>query len=184
MTTLASNTKRAYELGDLNDLPVIASDIIYEGAAVGDNGSGHARPLVAGDPFRGFAYEKADNSSGAAGAINVRVRQEGRVQLNIASLAITDVGKPVYASDDDTFVLTEGSNSYVGRVVRFVSTGVGIVEFDVGESLGSVAELTDSSTGTAGTTVADVGASFNQTTLNNNFATITAKLNALLRQTK
>lgn len=36
--------------------------------------------------------------------------------------------------------------------------------------------------GTADGTVADVGASFNQTTLNNNFRDLSAKLNALLTE--
>jgi hypothetical protein len=35
MTTLAANSPRSYELGTRNEIPVIASDIIYEGAAVG-----------------------------------------------------------------------------------------------------------------------------------------------------
>ena len=48
MTTLAANDVRSYEQGDMNDLPVIASDIIYEGAAVGDNGANAHRPLAAG----------------------------------------------------------------------------------------------------------------------------------------
>lgn len=39
--------------------------------------------------------------------------------------------------------------------------------------------LTDSTGGTADDTVADVGASFNQATLNNNFADLIAKINAL-----
>src|SRR5687768_863678 len=65
MTTLAANKQRAYELGPRNMLPVIAADIIYEGAAVGAvAGTGHARPLVAGDSFSGFAVAKADNSAG------------------------------------------------------------------------------------------------------------------------
>ena len=63
MATLTANKARSWELGDHNDLPVIASDIIYQGAAVGDNGSGYMRPLSSGDPFRGFAHEKADNWS-------------------------------------------------------------------------------------------------------------------------
>jgi hypothetical protein len=41
-----------------------------------------------------------------------------------------------------------------------------------------VGQLT-SGAGTAGTSVSDVGSSFNQTTLNNNFASIVAKLNAI-----
>jgi hypothetical protein len=129
MTTLAVDTQRDYQLGDQNDYPVIASDIIYEGAAVGDNGSGYARPLVAADPFRGFAVEKVDNSTGSAGDKYVRVRSRGRVKLPVTSLAITDVGRPVYASDDNTFTLS-GNGTYIGRVVSYESSGIGYVEFD------------------------------------------------------
>lgn len=179
MTTLAADVARPFELGDRNHLPVIATDIIYEGAAVGDNASGYARPLVAGDPFRGFAVAKADNSAGAAGAINVEVRQEGRVQLAIASLAITDVGKPVYASDDATFVLTATSNSYVGRVVRFVSTGVGVVEFDASKGdLGSFTALTDNTTGTASDTLASIS----DAATKNAVASLAAKINLIQQQ--
>lgn len=134
MTTLAVDKPRTLEIGDLNSYPVIASDIIYEGAAVGDNASGYARPLVAGDPFRGFAVTKADNSSGSAGDEYVTVRARGRIQLSISGLAITDVGRPVYASDDDTFTLVGATNTFIGYVVRYVSSGVGIVEYDISKS--------------------------------------------------
>src|SRR5574337_168915 len=67
MTTLAASKARDFILGDHNDLPVIAADIIYEGAAVGENGAGYFRPLVAADPFAGFAQSTVDNSAGAAG---------------------------------------------------------------------------------------------------------------------
>ena len=180
MTTLATDTPRSYEQGDVNELPVIATDIIYEGAAVGDNASGYARPLVAGDPFRGFAEQKADNFAGAAGDVSVRVRESGKVQLAISGLAITDVGKDVYASDDNTFTLTQGSNTRIGYVHRYVSSGVGVVAFDV--ACGAEAEITDSTGGTADGTLADVGASFNQATLNNNFADLAAKVNYLIRK--
>jgi hypothetical protein len=72
MTTLAANKPRAYELGERNHFPVIASDIIYEGAAVGIvAATGHAQPLTSADKFGGFAVAKADNSAGTAAAINV-----------------------------------------------------------------------------------------------------------------
>lgn len=45
MTTLASDKARDYYQGDFHEFPVVAADIIYKGAAVGDNGSGYARPL-------------------------------------------------------------------------------------------------------------------------------------------
>lgn len=130
MTTLATDIQRPYDLGTINELPMIAGDIIYEGAAVGDNGSGYVRPLQAGDPFSGFCEQNADNTAGAAGDTLVRVRTQGAVQLDIAGLAITHVGAPIYASDDNTFTLTATSNSYIGRVSRFISLGVGVVSFN------------------------------------------------------
>lgn len=122
MTTLAADKARDFVLGELQDLPVIASDIIYEGAAVGENGSGYFRPLAAADPFAGFAQSKADNSAGAAGAINVRVKTRGRVILSVTGVtAVTDEGSTVYASDDDTFTLTSSGNTAIGKIVRYIS---------------------------------------------------------------
>ena len=131
MTTLAINKPRAYELGSRNHLPVIASDIIYEGAAVGlVAASGHARPLTSADLFVGFAVAKADNSAGAAAAINVEVVDAGQIELAVTGAAIGDVGQPVYASDDDTFTLNPASGAFIGYVKRYVSANVAVVEFN------------------------------------------------------
>lgn len=131
MTTLAANTPKAYELGNLNHFPVIASDIIYEGSAVGIvDGTGHARPLVAGDRFVGFASRQADNSAGAAAAIYVEVQRVGEIQLAVTGAVITDVGQPVYATDDAAFGLTPVGGSFIGFIKRFVSSAVAIVDFD------------------------------------------------------
>jgi len=131
MTTLAAEKPRTYSVGDYDDYPVIASDIIYQGAAVGENAAGYARPLVAADPFLGFAEETCDNSAGAAGAKTVRVRTRGLIVLPIAAAAITiNDRQAVYASDDDTFTLTATSNSLIGYARRWISTGYVLVEFD------------------------------------------------------
>ncbi len=131
MTTLAVDVPRDYYLGEIEEYPVIANDIIYEGAAVGENGSGYMRPLVAGDPFIGFCIEKVDNTGGAAGAKTVRVKTKGRLKLSVASLAITDNDLvKVYASDDATFTKSSTGNSLIGYCSRFISTGVGVVEFN------------------------------------------------------
>jgi len=130
MTTLAVNSPRTWSLGDIEDYPVIASDIIYEGAAVGlVDATGHARPLTTADRFVGFAIEKADNSLGAAAAITTKVRTKGSIQLSVSGAVITDVGQPVYASDDDTFTFNPASGPFIGLARRFVSSGVAIVEF-------------------------------------------------------
>lgn len=131
MTTLAANQPRAYEGGNRNDLPVIASDIIYEGAAVGAvDASGHTRPLVAGDRFVGFSVEQADNSSGSAAAIDARLHASGKIQLSVSGAVITDIGQPVYATDDNTFTFSPVGASFIGFVYRFVSSGVVVVDFD------------------------------------------------------
>jgi len=130
-TTLAANKPRSYEIGARNMLPVVASDIIYEGAAVGAvAGSGHTRPLVAGDAFVGFAVYKADNSAGAAADINVELMEKGQIELSVSGAVITDLRQPVYASDDDTFSFNPVGGSFIGFVKRFVSSGVVVVEFD------------------------------------------------------
>jgi len=129
MTTLAADKSMSLEVGYRNEIPVIAADIIYEGAAVGDNASGYMRPLVSGDPFRGFAEEKVDNSSGSAGDKNVRLHTKGIIELTITGVAITDVGRPVYATDDNAFSLA-GVGSYIGHVYRYVTTNTAMVIFD------------------------------------------------------
>ena len=131
MTTLAANKPRAFEGGSRNSYPMIASDIVYEGAAVGlVAGTGLARPLAAGDRFGGFAEYTADNSTGAASAIRVQAVERGKIELAVAGAVITDIGQPVYATDDDTFVFSPVSAVFIGFVHRFVSSGVVIVAFD------------------------------------------------------
>lgn len=131
MATLAADAPRAVQLGNQNDIPVIASDIIYEGAAVGVvPASGHARPLAAGDRFAGFAMTRCDNAAGAAAAKTVKVLQSGKVQLAVSGAVITDLGQPVYATDDDTFVFNPAGGVFIGFVQRFVSAGVVVVDID------------------------------------------------------
>ena len=143
MTTLAADTPRTYETGDRNEFPVIASDIIYEGAAVGTvKATGHARPLTSVDKFAGFAEEKADNSAGAAAAINVRTKKSGAIKLAVTGAVITDLNLPVYAQDDNTFSFLKTSGVFVGYSRRFVSSGYMIVEFDVDRLVDPHAGLT------------------------------------------
>lgn len=132
MTTLAASLARAFILGAVNEVPVIAADIIYEGAAVGAVlASGHARPLVGGDRFIGFSQSICDNSLGAAAAKRVSLRKTGSTVLPVSGAVITDIGQPVYATDDNTFVFLPTGASFVGFVARFVSAGVVDVEFDI-----------------------------------------------------
>jgi len=125
---LSADLSRPFEIGVINTQPVQKSATIYRGSAVGDS-AGYARALSAGDSFRGFADAKVDNSAGIAGAKTIDVIECGKVQVSITAVSRVDVGKPVYMSDDATFTLTQGSNSLVGRVARYVTTDTVIVEF-------------------------------------------------------
>lgn len=130
MATLSNDKPRKFHTGIYRDLEMIASDIIYEGSLVGLNGSGYARPLQAGDQPIGFATKQADNSSGSAGDVKVRCQISGAIELTISGVAITDIGSAVYASDDDTFTTTAGSNSYIGRIVARPESDTALIEFN------------------------------------------------------
>lgn len=127
MTQLGANLQRTYVLGDEVEYPA-STGAVYEGSAVGLV-SGYARQLTAGDRFVGFATRGCAAST-SAGDNKVTVRRKGRIILTIASVAITDVHEPVYASDGNTFSLTESTNTLIGHVVRYVGTNTAEVEFN------------------------------------------------------
>jgi len=135
MATLAANAPLIHALGQHNSVPIIAADIVYEGAAVGDNAAGYGRPLVAGDKFLGHSVDKVDNATvaGAAGAKDIRLLS-GRYRLEVALVGlITDVGQPVYMSDDATYTFDPSGNSYVGVITRYVSATKMEIECRPGE---------------------------------------------------
>jgi len=129
---LSADTNIIKELGSLTALPVAASTKIYQGAMVGVNpATGYARGYTSGDFFAGHAEEQADNSASAvAGAINVNI-QKGNysLQATLSGVAVTDVGKEVFAVDDNTLTLSK-TGARVGRVLRYVGTNTCIVEFE------------------------------------------------------
>ncbi|MFA5321999.1 MAG: hypothetical protein WC373_04940 [Smithella sp.] len=129
MTAATKDVPLDRKLGEQNALPVKASTKIYEGAMVGIS-AGYARGLVAGDPFHGHAIRQADNSASTTdGAININVLSGiYELQVTLVSVAVADVGKAVYASDDSTYTLTKGQNTRVGRIVSYVTTNTCIVE--------------------------------------------------------
>lgn len=134
---LSANAPTVLAVGEFDDLPVLASATIYEGSLIGSSG-GYARALTAGDRFLGHSMEKVIDTSGVSGTKTVRARTgRYRLQCTLASVAITDIGKPVYASDDATLTLTAGSNSRVGFVWKYVAANTAIIEFtpaEIGES--------------------------------------------------
>lgn len=136
MTTLAYDKPREFDVNHAlhhsleRASPVVATDIIYNGAAVGRNAAGNSGPLTPTggglDFFLGFAYRRADNAAGAAGDVRADLVKRGFVKLNVTGVdGIDDIGKLVAASDDDTFearaAVTGGAGlPIIGKVHAYI----------------------------------------------------------------
>jgi len=128
---LAADVQLPIEEGIYNEIPVAATTKIYEGAVVSLS-SGYAKGYAGTDTiFLGIAARQADNSAGSAGAITVKVQQSVHYrQVTLASVAITDVGVAVYASDDATYTKTSTSNLLVGKIHRYVAANTCVIRFE------------------------------------------------------
>lgn len=139
MTALGADTPLTFDPSIpplFNELPVLASTKIYQGAAVAVvKASGYARPATgdtSAEYFVGFAERQADNSSGASGAIRVVVRSQGIVEKTVTGGSIDDIGKTVYADNDNDLTLTLGAGTAdvpVGKVFRYISGAICKVAF-------------------------------------------------------
>lgn len=117
--------------GVVLDMVMTASTTIYEGAFVGYvAGTGTVHPLVDNDVFAGIALEKKV-SDGTAGSTKIKVFHGGYFQHAITSLAQGDVGKACFCvsgTSDSSIDITSTTLPAIGRVVNFVSTGVGVIK--------------------------------------------------------
>ena len=185
---LSALVRRQSQLGHQAEFGVLANAVIFQGAAIGLS-AGYARPLTAGDPFIGFALETVTGSA-ANGGKTVAVETEGNYKLTITSVAITDVGKAVYASDDGTFTLTQGSNSRIGTVYAYDSANTAWVAFEtVDKFTTGIATLGIGSltfTPVAGS-VTLIGSTFGTTVasdINQNFGEVWTAINAINKALK
>ena len=129
MTLSANRDVEHYVDQELRSFQVAVKHI-YKGALLGLDSSGYAQPLTAGDPFLGVAYEEIDNGSGSDGDKSVRVYTLGDFNHALSGAAQTDIGRPVFASADNTLTFTAAGNSYVGVVQDVPSSGNILLRID------------------------------------------------------
>lgn len=123
--------------GGIISVPMVASDIIYKGSFVKYNAAGYAAPASAeaATGLYGIALETVDNSSGAAGAKEVRVYTKGLFLCTLAgSPTIANIGSIFYADDDNLAQIAgSGANRQkLGPLLYFVSATSGWILIDDG----------------------------------------------------
>jgi len=120
----------ARDFKSLRDVPVAASQHIYENTLVYLNAAGFAVVAVASATFWGIAKFEVDNSSGSAGDLIAEVFQKGSFEVPYSGVADTDRG--VAAEGVDNFAVQElSSGPRVGTVMNAPRSGIAEVEIDV-----------------------------------------------------
>lgn len=144
MTTLSADRrvpahKQVVDGAYFIDFPVAASTVIYAGGFVGLNAAGDLVMLIPQAiataqqvaKFVGVAQEHIA-SQASAGDATCKVLVEGYYQSDLTSATKADVGKSVYATDDNV-IAVEGlsSNDVVGTIVHLESAAVVILKLPI-----------------------------------------------------
>lgn len=131
--TAARYTPQA--LGDVRSIPVAANARIFAGGLVQIAASGFAVAGVAtaANVAVGRAEETVDNTGGANGAVNVKVRRGVFRYANSAAgdlITRADIGKQVFVVDDDQVAKTNNAGARPAAGICFDVDAQGVwVEF-------------------------------------------------------
>jgi hypothetical protein len=132
MASLTKDRATPYREGVEVEYPVAAAVKIYAGSLVCANASGYATPAAdtSGLRLAGVALEQVDNTTGANGAKNVRVRRQGVFEFEAASITQAMLGDSMYAVDDHTFDDAAGPTNdvKVGVLVKYGSATKGWID--------------------------------------------------------
>lgn len=131
MTALTTERRTAERKGERLSAPAAADVKVFAGALVMLDSAGNATPgaTATGCYGAGCADETVDNTSGAAGAKTVAIRQGVFAFASAGggdAIGRADIGKKCYIVDDQTVALTDGTGtrSLAGQIVDFDSYGV------------------------------------------------------------
>ena len=132
MAALTKDRATPYRDGVEIEFPVAANNKIYSGSLVCANTDGYA--VAAADSpglkFLGVALEQVDNTGGANGAKQVRLRLTGVFEFDAASITQAMVGTSMYTVDDHT-IDDGGGTTYdirVGILMKYVSPTKGWID--------------------------------------------------------
>jgi len=128
MTLTAVDRNTEMKKGEIVAYPVAAANI-PNGILVALNSAGYLISATGAstEKFMGVSAEGIDNSLGSAGDLYCKVYKSGVHKLVSAGLAITDAGKALYITDNQTVTLT-ANGMVVGVLSEFTTATVAWVD--------------------------------------------------------
>lgn len=126
-TTVSIDTPRRD--GHVVDFGVAATTKVPKGVLT-QLASGYLTSMTLGTSLvpAGVSYEEADNSEGGNGAIRCRVYRVGIFEFIMAGAAITDIGLPVYATDNQTVTKTSTGATAVGKIAAVENANMAFID--------------------------------------------------------
>lgn len=138
MTALTVEADRAVTGGVLRRLPSEISANPFVGSLLSYASDGYVRELVAGEAFAGIAsgtIQTKDAASADGSRYIEATAGEFDAVLAVSSVTVADIGRRVYATDDNAFSFTQAAAStFVGRVIGVESSTKAIVRCQTTES--------------------------------------------------
>jgi hypothetical protein len=116
--------------GWIVDYGILASEVIYKGAACTVDSSGYLNALQVDEAFVGIAIEQK-TATAVNGAITAKVQVGGVAVVPISGVTIAAVGVGCFATDDGTFALANTSSESIGRIIHVPATGTAWVQLKV-----------------------------------------------------
>lgn len=124
MTALSANYARNGKDHKMPNYPVKADAVIYQGALVMIDSTGFLKPCAveAGAVFAGISRSSVDATGESNGDSRCDVEARDAFEVSCAGMTDADLGKKVYASDDNTVTLTQATDEpEVGRIIEVIS---------------------------------------------------------------
>lgn len=123
MTALTANFNRTEKEGKLQSYPIFAGAKVYKNALLMLRPDGFVAPAaaLAGASYAGMAYEEGETPV-ASGDTSVRVERVNAIEVPIAAATQADLGKEVFASDDNLVSVTDaGDEISIGIIIEVIS---------------------------------------------------------------
>jgi hypothetical protein len=130
MTALTVESDRAITGGVYRRVPSASGAKPFMGSAISYGSGGYCNTLTAGQRFAGFCVETIQDKDKASadGARYIDVIGGTFVAALSITVAVTDIGARVYATDDNAFTMTQaGASTYIGRIIGLDSSSRAIV---------------------------------------------------------